>query len=58
MTEIDWSKAPGWADYHATNRDAESYWYRSRPIWDTIAGAWRAVSGVYYRSDQTGLEEQ
>lgn len=28
---IDWSKAPEWANYHAIDKNGVSYWYEERP---------------------------
>ena len=30
--QIDWSKAPEWANYHAFNDDGQGYWFEKQPI--------------------------
>ena len=31
MPQIDWSKAPEWANYHAFDKDGVGFWYENLP---------------------------
>ncbi len=30
-TEIDWSNAPKWANYHAFDEDGDGFWFKEKP---------------------------
>lgn len=32
MNKTNWDEAPEWANYHATNYDGFSYWYKYEPV--------------------------
>lgn len=45
--EPDWSKAPEWANYWATDQDGSSYWYEDNPVIRYEHEQWRVDSGKY-----------
>ena len=47
--KYDWSKAPEWARYAATDEDGTTWWFENEPVeidygWDSNGGRWQVVS--------------
>lgn len=64
-TRYDWSKAPRWAQWAATDLDGEVFWYENKP--SSGAGYWRTVFGQdkhfekisdYCKDGQDSLEQR
>jgi hypothetical protein len=44
QTKYDWSKAPDWAQWAATDYDGRSYFYETKPFPHSV-GEWDRFSG-------------
>ena len=51
MIQIDWDKAPKWANYHAFDEDRQGFWYGVKPKLLRGIGIWGLVSGIAQKSD-------
>jgi hypothetical protein len=40
MTQIDWSNAPEWANYHAFDESGSGFWYEEKPKLLSKSGIW------------------
>ena len=47
MQTINWSEAPAWAKYRATDKDGTVWWFEDRPV-DYIDG-WACLTGQSQR---------
>ena len=36
----DWSQAPDWANWAATNGSGESFWYEEKPLRNSMVNYW------------------
>ena len=43
----DWSNAPEWANWKATDKDGKAYWYQCEPYPYTKNAAWLSNEGKY-----------
>lgn len=50
-TRYDWSSAPEWARYAATDPDGAVFWYENEPAVSDVADIWVEQGGKYERSD-------
>lgn len=61
MTRYDWSKAPEWAQWAATDEDGRGYWYEHQPFivgrrWLPVGRAARIDGNVDYYNWRDSLE--
>lgn len=52
--EIDWSKAPEWADWHAIDEDGKGFWFEIKPSIDRVINCWDNKGGGSY--DPSGTQ--
>ena len=51
MSNVDWSKAPDWAQYWAMDLDGDSFWYESAPELDVADGVWSTIKQESFGSE-------
>jgi hypothetical protein len=51
MMEIDWTKAPSWAQYHTCDEDGAGYWYETQP-YTRSTGFWCAQRDALWKQSE------
>jgi hypothetical protein len=51
--EIDWKRAPRWANYHTCDEDGCGYWYETKPY--TRGGFWCAQGDIEWKQSEYTL---